>query len=151
MGIALIQREKYFVNHKSPDNRHNKKGDCFHHDHAGIGIRVFKTDNKSQNNNTDNIVNDSRADDGSSHLALDFAQLLQGRHRNADAGCGHNRAHKNGFVEVLASPGRHSIKSHIQKRAGHQRDKHPEAGNQKCHRSCFKQFFQVRFKSHRKH
>ena len=121
-------------------------------DHAsGVGLGILEADDESQHDDADDIVDDGGAEDGGAHLALELPHLLQGLHRDADAGGRHDDAHEDGFVEFLRAPGGYAVEAHVKERSAKQRDEYAGAGDQEGHRSGLHQLLQVRLQPRGEH
>lgn len=113
MGVSFIHPFKRNVADKTNTDGKQEKEYSIHNYGSRIGFRIFKADNKGKHDNTDNIVNNCGAENGGSHLPLQFSHFLQGFHRNAD-GCGcENNSYKYRLIKLFRSPWHHTIKSHI--------------------------------------
>ena len=151
MGITVVQLLEYFeyndAHHQCHDEEQHR-GD----DHAArIGFRVLEADDKSQHNDADDIIDDGGAEDRGANLPLQLPHLLQGLHRNADAGSRHDDAGEHCFIESIRSPGGHAVKAHIEQGAAQQRDEHAGTGDQKRHGPCLHQILQVRLQPRGEH
>lgn len=113
MRVAVIQRKENLIYNKTAHDRDHEEDQCFEDHGSGVGIRRLKANDKREHHDTDDVVDDRRADDRGPDLCLDLAKLLQGGYGDADAGGGHDRTDKDCLIEFLAAPGSHAVKRHI--------------------------------------
>ena len=106
---------------------------------AGAG-----TQHAGQYDDTDDVINDRRADDGRAEEALQVTKFLQRCHCDGNAGGCHDGADEQRTVKLRAAHCRKAVERAIQQRAAHQRHKHAHAGDQRSDGAGAHQLFQVR-------
>lgn len=97
-----------------------------------------QTDDNGQCNDTQDIVNDSRAQDSVSGTGIESTQFFQGFNGDADRSCSQNNADEN----ILPEQRCHfriliHIKGICQEEAAHQRYNNTQQGDDKGGKPCF--------------
>ena len=113
MRIFVIQILEYLEQYKSDTNCEQEEQKSRNYYTSGIGIRIFKSDDKSKYNNTNDIIDNSGTHDRCTDFTFQFSQFFQRLHGNTYTGSRHNDTDKYGFIEFLRTPGCYSVKSHV--------------------------------------
>ena len=70
MRVFIVHVLEDFVADKSNHDGKHKEQNCVDEHCRRLGLRIFKSDYKGKYDNTDDVVNDCRTQDGSSDLAF---------------------------------------------------------------------------------
>ena len=151
MRIFVIQILEYLEQYKSDTNCKQEEQKSRNYYTSWIGIRIFKSDDKSKYNNTNDIIDNSGTHDCCADFTFQFSQFFQRLHSNTYTGSRHNDTNKYSFIEFLRAPGCHSVKSHVQQCSSYQRNKYTKACDQKCHKSRLHEIPQIRLQSGGEH
>ena len=154
VGVTVIQPGHGLVQHKTDNDRHHKEQHRVDQHLADAGTAFFAAagpQNAGKHHNADNVINHGCADDGGAQEAFQLAKLLQGCHRDGNAGCRHNGADEQCFIKFRTADSTQTIERTIQQRTAHQGNKNTHAGNQSCNGAGFHQLLQVGAKAGGEH
>ena len=152
VGVAFVQPFHGIVNdHTDTDRNQEEQHRVDEHSAQACTGTGAGANDAGQHDDTDDVIDNGSTDDRGTKEAFQLPQLLQGGHRDGNAGGGHDRADEECAVELWAADLPQAKEGTIQQRAAYQRYKHADASDQRSDGACTQQLFQVGAKAGGEH
>ena len=126
--LLVVPLEQLIEDEAEYRREHEEEHDLPRHE-EGIAVGVLEAEHKGEHDDTDDVIDDSGAEDSLPDAAVEMTHFLEDLDGDTDGGRGHNAADEDRLEEFISPERREAVYSHIEEGTSRERHKHADTGD----------------------